>query len=266
MRDKFPSVSEFNTFLCSDENKTRLQLLIKNELVCVASFISKELIYSCGKFLWNVSDNEEILDFKCNQFEADTIMFSIYYNIRSTDKDTMVVIDATHTDCYAQAAAISKKIQGPLALKRKGQLLLCYGLCPPNLAEIVVQFYTMTGCDSNNGFYGYGKNSIYDKISRVSHLRDLITDVGKELPLSDSVRKMMKTLVIQAIYGDNKSETPRKTRSVKWKSMKKKSTLRLSPDDDTLDHYCEQLIIFHTFNYNPRYITTRHPLDTVGCL
>ena len=63
--------------------------------------------------MWNVSKNET-LDLKCNQLEGDTIMFSIYYNIRSTNKDTMVVIDATDTDCYAQAAAISKKIQGHL--------------------------------------------------------------------------------------------------------------------------------------------------------
>ena len=39
---------------------------------------------------------------------------------------------------------------------------------------------------------------------------------------------------IQAIYGDNKSKTRGEARSVKWKSMKKKSTLRLCPDDDTL--------------------------------
>ena len=68
--------------------------------------------------MWNVSKNET-LDLKCNQLEGDTIMFSIYYNIRSTNKDTMVVIDATDTDYYAQAAALSKKIQGPLALKKK---------------------------------------------------------------------------------------------------------------------------------------------------
>ena len=122
----------------------------------------QELIYSCGKFVWNVSKNEEILDFKYNPFEPDTIMFSINYNIRSTDKDTMVVIDAADTDCYAQAAAISNKIQDPFALKRQGQLLLCFELCPPNLAKIVVQFCTVTGCDSNNGFYAHGKNSIYD--------------------------------------------------------------------------------------------------------
>ena len=68
-------------------------------------------------------------------------MFSNYYNIRSTDKNTMVVIDTTDKDCYVQAAAISKKIQGPLALKRKCQLISCNELCPPNLTEIIVQFY-----------------------------------------------------------------------------------------------------------------------------
>ena len=75
LKDKFPSVSEFNTFLRSDENKTRLQYLIKNELVRVASSISKVLIYSCEKFVWNVSNKKEILDFKCDQFEADTIIY-----------------------------------------------------------------------------------------------------------------------------------------------------------------------------------------------
>ena len=50
----------------------------------------------------------------------------------------------------------------------------------------------------------------------------------------------MKSFVVQAIYGDNKSETPGETWSVKWKSMKKRSTLRLCPDNGSLDHYCER--------------------------
>ena len=88
--------------------------------------------------MWNVSNNEEILDLKCHQFEADTIVFSIYYNIHSTDKDTMVGTDATDTDCYSHVVAIWKKIQVPLALKRKAQLISCNKLCPPNLTEIIV--------------------------------------------------------------------------------------------------------------------------------
>ena len=95
VKDKFPSVSEFNMFLYSGENKTRVPNLFKNELFGVASSISKELTYLCRKFVWNLSGNEE-------KFEADTITFSIYCNIGSIDKDTMLVIDATDTDCYAQ--------------------------------------------------------------------------------------------------------------------------------------------------------------------
>ena len=38
-------------------------------------------------------------------------------------------------------------------------------------------------------------------------------NVRKEL-----VRKMMKTFVIQAIYADNKSETPGEALTVKWKT------------------------------------------------
>ena len=97
----------------------------------------------------------------------------------------MVVIDTTYTDCYVQAAAISKNIQSPLALKKKSQLISYNELCPLSLAEIIVQVYTMIGWDSNYGFYGDEKNSIYDTISRVSHLQNFIIDVVKELPLSD---------------------------------------------------------------------------------
>ena len=63
------------------------------------------------------------------------------------------------------------------------------------------------------------------RISRVSHLRDLLINVEKELPLSESARKVMKTFFIQVIYGDAKGEIPRKAKSVKLKSMKRKSII-----------------------------------------
>lgn len=65
------------------------------------------------------------------------------------------------------------------------------------------------------GFYGHGKDSVDDNISRVSHLQDLIINVKKAVPLSDSVRKVIKTFVIQAICGDGEA------RSFKWKHIKK---------------------------------------------
>ena len=41
LKDKFLSVSEFNTFLCSDENKTRLQHLVKNDLFRLQDLLKK---------------------------------------------------------------------------------------------------------------------------------------------------------------------------------------------------------------------------------
>ena len=51
LSNKVPSVSEFNTFLCSNENKKRLQDLLNNNLFHVASSISRELICSWRKFV-----------------------------------------------------------------------------------------------------------------------------------------------------------------------------------------------------------------------
>ena len=240
LKDKFPSHTDFNTFLKSDDNKCRLQTLIKNELIRLRRSFTMEMMYSCAKAVYDISKNRETTEFICDQFEADTIMFSIYHKIRTYDDDTLVVIDAADTDCYAQSAAISKLISGPLAIKRKEQLIKCDELCSSNIADIIIQFYTMTGCDSNNGFYGHGKNSIFEKLTKVARFRDMIKDVGKVLPLPDATRKLMKSFVIEVIYGDSKSVTSAEARAAKWKTLKKKSTLRLCPDDDTLNHYCDR--------------------------
>ena len=54
-----------------------------------------------------MSNDQEILDIKGNQFEADTVMLSILqypFNWQRCSGSN----NATDTDCYAQAAAISK--------------------------------------------------------------------------------------------------------------------------------------------------------------
>ena len=238
--DRFPSASEFKIILCGPENKCKLQQLVKIELSRIASTVLPELIYSCGTSVINLSTGGEVPEFKCNQYEADTIMFSIYSMIRSTDCNTNVVIDVGDTDCYVQAAALSHKLDGSLGIKRKAQIICCHDLCTSDIANIIIPFHTLTGCDSNNGFYGHGKKSLYDKVAKIPRFGEMIINVGKELPLSHSVRKSMKEFVIQVIYGDCNSKTPGQTRAAKWKSIKKKSTLRLCPNNDSLNHVCDR--------------------------
>ena len=185
--DRFQSASEFKIILCGPENKCKLQNLVKIELSRIASMMLPELTYSCGTSVINLSTGVEVPEFKCNQYEADTIMFSIYSMIRSTDCNTNVVIDVGDTDFYVQAAALSHKLDGSLGIKRKAQMISCYDLCTPDTANIIIPCHTLTGCDSNNGFYGHGKKSLYDKVAKIPRFREMIIDVGKELPLPHSV-------------------------------------------------------------------------------
>ena len=64
---------------------------------------------------------------------------------------------------------------------------------------------------------------------------------------------------IQAIY-DNKSETLGEARSVKLKSMKKRSRLRLRPDDDTRHHYYERANYLSYIQLHPE--VYNHPSPT----
>ena len=53
------------------------------------------------------------------------------------------------------------------------------------------------------------------------------------------------------IYGEN-SDTCGQARASKWHKLKKKSTIRLPPDDDTLDHHCDRtnFITYCLMHYN----------------
>lgn len=151
-----------------------------------------------------------------------------------------VVIDAADTDCYVQAAYLSHCIPGDLGIKRKNGIISCSNLCSVVLAKIVIQFHCLTGNDSNNGFYGRGKRSLFEKTMKKQKFQNLLKNVGTEIPLKPPVLCEMKQYIIQVIYGDLKSVTAAECRANKWKQLKKKSTLRLCPDDDTLNHICER--------------------------
>ena len=145
------------------------------------------------------------MELQCNQSEADTIMFSLYYIIRSNGLYEPVVLDLSDTDCYVQAAALSHILPGLLAIKRKSQLISCHSLCSSQIAKIIVQLHAMTGNDSNNGFYGHGKRSIYEKICKNKKFRNMLQQVGKLLPLQQNVLDLMKLFVIQQEQQEQKS-------------------------------------------------------------
>ena len=53
-----------------------------------------------------------------------------------------------------------------LCIKRKQEVVFCRGMVTEEMADCIVQMHCMTGCDANSGFYGKGKKSVYDQVTK----------------------------------------------------------------------------------------------------
>ena len=82
-----------------------------------------------------------------NHAEADTALFTIYYQVRENGWKGTIVIDAQNTDIYVQASYVLHEISGRLLIKRKHSYIDCKTLLSSEMAEVIIQLHVMTGCD-----------------------------------------------------------------------------------------------------------------------
>jgi len=98
--------------------------------------------------------------------------------------------------------------------------------------------------------------------------RELVGRVGfiGRLELRDEVKSAMKTFVLYEIYSENAGVTCGQARASRWHKMKK-STVRLPPDDDILNHHLERtnfmldiLTYCHSFSHIVTYCQIHYDL------
>ena len=70
--------------------------------------------------------------------------------------------------------------------------------------------------------------------------RELLGRVSECLELKDEVKADMKAFILSKVYCEDIALTCGQARASKWQKLKKKSTVRLPLDDDTLNHHCAQ--------------------------
>jgi hypothetical protein len=238
LHDPFPSAKAFNMLLCSTSNKGRLQQLICSYLTELAQSIVTEIVYSVGSHCTNLSTQQPMPNYSFDQSEADTILFSIYAVLRESGYSGPVVIDATDTDAYVASAVISQQLPGMLYIQRKQDIVSCSDLVNDEMTDCIVQLHCMTGCDANSGFYGKGKKSLYDKVAKSPMAQRQLSRCGDDLDIDEEVVEELFQFTRNVIYSDHKSTTMAEARSAKWRSMKKKSFIRLPPDADSLHQHC----------------------------
>ena len=62
----------------------------------------------------------------------------------------------------------------------------------------------------------------------------MLKELGESLNINEIVYAKVTLFILRFIYNDKKSKTLAESRCMIWKRMKKKSTQRLPPDEDTL--------------------------------
>ena len=136
---------------------------------------------------------------------------------------------------YVQAAYVSQQVRGDLLIKRKHGLINCRAMLSEEVADIIVALHVITGSDHTSGFYGHGKKKVLEKVIIDPESRELLGRVGQSLDLNDGVRADMKAFVLSIIYAESPNVSCGQARASKWHKLKKKCTIRLPPDEDSLD-------------------------------
>ena len=231
--DKFPSPRDFTEFFKNKQNKRRLQSFLKNELSKDVQQRKFKLIYSVGEECWDLRNGQQRKELECSHAEADTIIFFIYHQFRSLGMTETVVIDAEDADIVVLSAKVSHDIKGDLGIKRKKATLDCKKLCSPDLAKVIVPFHCHTGCDFTSGFYGHGKASIMKQLQKTQGGTALLAAVGEKLPVTSEMQKNLEEFTLRCIYNDHSSRNLSEARAKKWTHMKRKTTQRLPPDEDS---------------------------------
>ena len=93
---------------------------------------------------------------------------------------------------------------------------------------------------------------VLSKIINDLDASELLKRVGEDVELDDEVRADMKAFVICNVYAESGDVSCGQARASKWHKLKKKSTMRLPPDSNSLDFHVERTnyITYCQHHYN----------------
>jgi hypothetical protein len=206
----------------------------------LASAKEERIFYTINDKCYNLQTGEEDEKYSSSQQEADTRIFFHLSELEKQNCKLNVTIDAEDTDVIILAAHIAHHCTCNLFLYRRGRVYDCNKLCSAEVAEVIVPLHAYTGADAVSGFYGHGKKSIYEQVTKRQEGMELISKLGEHYTVTTQVCENLIEFTIKTIYSDTKSTTLGQARATKWRQMKHKCTSRLPPDEDSLRHHIKR--------------------------
>ena len=168
------------------------------------------------------------------------MMLTICTIIKRDSPNLPVVIDSDDTDVYVQAAYVSKHVPGNLLIKIKNGLVNCKDMVGEEMSDIIIAAHCITGCDHTSGQYGRGKSQMMKTLKSDPEARELLSSTGMQPSLSEGSHYDMEQFVLTKMYGCLPGSTCAEASVQKWRKQKKKNTLCLPPDSDSLYHHLQR--------------------------
>ena len=231
-----PSVNTFNVFFTNSGNKIRLQKFLQFEFQRVVKD-GVDLYYTVDNNCYHLNRGTLRLEYNCYHHEADTKIFYHADLLARSRNDVVLTIDSADTDVVCIAAYFAHTTEIPVFLYKKGKLHDCRKLCSLEVANIIIPFHAYTGADAVSGFFGHSKATTF---KRLGENIGLLNKLGKEVDITDEIRKDLELFTISVIYNDKNSKSLNEARANKWRKMKKKGILTLPPDYDSFEQHLKR--------------------------
>ena len=147
-----------------------------------------------------------------------------------------------------QAAYVAHQVPGVLLIKRKDGPVNCMDLVGKSISDVIIAAHCISGCDYTPGQYGHGKTQLIKQLKKDPGARALLSSVGTKASIDDATLYDMEQFVLEKTYGSHPGSTCAEARAQKWRKQKKKNTLTLPPDSDSLRHQTTSHTALRTMN------------------
>ena len=243
-----PSASTFRGFFGNSENKIRLQKFLHVEFQMLVDN-KVDIYYTINQRCYHLNRDKLSLEYTCYHHEADTRIFYHAEIITRSRNYIVLTIDSDDTDVIFISAYYAHTTEVPVLLYKKGRLYNCKRLCSSEEAAIILPFHAFTGADYVSAFFGHSKATIW---KRLNDNLLLLSKLGREIQISEDVKKDLEMFTIRVVYNDRNSTTLNEARAWKWTQMKNKGTIRLPPDYDSFVQHLKRsnYVTYTLFSYD----------------
>ena len=192
------------------------------------------IVINCKNEAWEITKGDIKTFPYCNHEEADTRMI-----FHAGLQENPVVVEASDTDVFFLLAyAMNEKKRSFWYQKiDNNQFVDVQGICNflgEYTCSILPQLHAITGCDQTSYKHNVGKLRVFNKILKDISLLQPIEDLGKDRSIHANVMTNAFSFVQTVLYGGNKKESYVETRVRLFKNLKKKSSIDLPADPDSM--------------------------------